>query len=575
MFQRRGGGRVGKQGLWPAAALLAAVLLAGAGVAGAQDAPGWRASLTCPPEQRVSEGVRYCVGQDENDQAVHVIVVDLASPTVRFEYVLPQGIAIRYDQSGHELERSAAVETCRDPNVPAWAGPAGGCSLANNPGQYPRLTLAQAVERAQALGAEQHGGLPLAVVINADYGAPDASHGPEGLVVAQGQRLDGAANCDDDFNATLRPWLGLAERGNGMTGLLRADIDRLPTDASPPPAWLHTGIGGGPMLVQNGTPYPGAANCVGAQPLAQPEPITGCNLNQKTAKFPNSETYSGGSCRPAPHTAAGLSRDRRWLFLAISTGADKPDVLARFMAGQLAVEEALKFDGGGSSQVWLAGQPPRTLDVGKEGRALTNFLAVYAPAFAPRLATPLDATTYLTLNEGQTATLDPTFRNDGTVAWRFDDGVALVELGLGGHDPAYPLPHDVAPGASVGGPVPADESGIHVRRVQMAQDGVPFGEPAQFLVVVIPAALREQSDELQRELERIFDEARQTGEAELEEGARRVQAWRVEEGQRLAEGFLEGLMRAAEDAVNSACAGLALLPGLVGLVLVGARRRRG
>ena len=175
----------------------------------------------------------------------------------------------------------------------------------------------------------------------------------------------------------------------------------------------------------------------------------------------------------------------------------------------------------------------------------------------------------------ETATLDPTFRNDGATVWRAEEGVALVEVGLGGNDPTYPLPRAVAPGESVSWAIPADESGIHVRRFQMAQHGVPFGEPAQFLVVVIPAALREQSDEIQRELERIFDEARQTGEAELEEVARRVQAWLVEEGQRLAEGFLEGLMRAAEDAVNSACAGLALLPGLVGLVLVGARRRRG
>lgn len=559
-----------------AALLTAAVaLLLAAGAVGAQsaDAP-WRANLTCPPERQASQGVEYCLGQDEKGQTVHVVVVDLASPTVRFEYVLPEGIAIRY-QNGRELERSATAEECRDPNVPDWGGPAGGCSLANNADAYPRLTLAQAVARAEALGREFHQGLPPAVVINADYGAPDATHGPEGLVVVRGQRLDGAANCDDDFNAALRPWLGLAER-RGITGALRADIDRLPTDAAPLPAWLHTGIGGGPMLVQNGLPYDGAARCTGQQPLAQPEPMTGCNLNQKTGIFPNMETYAGGSCRRAPHTAAGISRDRRWLFLAISTGDDAPDVLARFMISQLAVDEALKFDGGGSSQVWLAGQPPLTLDVGRDGRPLTNFLAVYAPPLAASglVATPLDATTYLTLDEGETATLDPTFRNDGATVWRAEEGVALVEVGLGGNDPTYPLPRAVAPGESVSWAIPADESGIHVRRFQMAQHGVPFGEPAQFLVVVIPAALREQSDEIQRELERIFDEARQQGEAELEEVAQRIQAWLVEEGQRLAENAIDGLIRAAQDALNSACAGALLLPGLAGLVLVGARGRR-
>ena len=43
----------------------------------------------------------------------------------------------------------------------------------------------------------------VAVVIDADYGDPHATHGPEGLLVVRGKRLDGADKCDDDFNAAL------------------------------------------------------------------------------------------------------------------------------------------------------------------------------------------------------------------------------------------------------------------------------------------------------------------------------------------------------------------------------------
>lgn len=367
---------------WLWAGVAAVALLAWAGPARAQ-VVDWRVNLTCPDEYKVREGVQYCTGQDEKLQLVHVLVVDLASPTVRLEYVLPKGYYDIYDADGNIIRSNSTPEPCRDPNRPEYGGPAGGCRVAGESGQYPRITLEQAIGRA----GEVHQDLPLAAVINADYGSPSGNHGPEGLMVVQEERLDGAAKCDDDYNAALRPWLAVGESVNPVTGLIPVEINRLEQDGSPVAGWIYTGIGGGPMLVDREPDYiySDSKSCGGAKTLDTLDPISACNLNWKAKTPPLVEYYDydpvqdTGSCRSAPHTAAGISADRRWLFFAISTGNDTPDVLAKFLHDQLDVEQALKFDGGGSSQLWVPAQSGGSFTVPGDGRSLTNYLAIYAP----------------------------------------------------------------------------------------------------------------------------------------------------------------------------------------------------
>lgn len=491
----------------------------------------WRAQLNCPAERQVREGVQYCTGTDQNEHVVHVVVVDLQSSDVRFEYVLPEGYS-----DGH-----GGLQECRDPNVPAWAGPEGGCYVYGDRGAYPRMTLAQAVARAE----EVHQTHEVAAVIDADYGAPDATHGPEGLLVVRGVRLDGAANCDDDFNAALRPWLGLGKEVDSSTGLLSVEIDRLVSDASPIPAWMYTGIGGGPMLVQDGVVNAGAGTCAGDYSLTQLEAITNCSGYQKTVDPPATESYGGGSCREAPHTAAGISRNKRWLFLAMSTGNDHPDILAEFMKTQLDVTDALKFDGGGSSQMWVAGSTALTIDAGGEGRSLTNYLAVYADdgtgVSLPHAASQVDRVTYITIGEGQTTNLDPTFKNDGSFTWKAEDGVALGArtslVTAFASDDFYDLPRDVRPGEMVSWDLPVSPTGVRVYRFQMAQDGVYFGDETQFAVVVIPEALKDKREEIERQIEQLIDEMEAEGEEKLEEFAVRIQKLLLEEAERLARGI--------------------------------------
>lgn len=518
----------------------------------------WRAHLNCPSEHQVRDDIQYCTGTDRSGHIVHVIVVDLQSPTVRFEYLLPEGYS-----DGHTGEQE-----CRDPNVPAWAGPAGGCFVRGDRSHYPRMTLEQAVTRA----GEVRPNMDVAAVINADYGAPDATHGPEGILVVRSARLDGADKCDDDFNAALRPWLGLGETLDPASGLLPVQIDRLPRDSAPLPSWIYTGVGGGPWLVREGEVYNGAATCQGEITLQQLESITNCTGNPKTTPLSESEEYLGGACRPAPHTAAGISANQRWLFLAMSTGNDTPDVLAHFMLTTLGVMDALKFDGGGSSQMWFAGEKPLPIDAGGENRRLTNFLAVYAQRgqglALPLASTPVDSVNYFILNEGESFELDPTFRNDGHLTWKAEDGVALVQKAavssVFGRDVIYDLPHNVAPGETVSWDLTPDSGGVKILRFQMAQDGEFFGAETQFLIVVIPEALQEQREEIERRIEQFIEEAQAEGEQQLEELSRRVQEWLIQEAQ-----------DALEGAANTICNGLALVLLLPAAAIVLQHRQNG
>lgn len=63
------------------------------------------------------------------------------------------------------------------------------------------------------------------------------------------------------------------------------------------------------------------------------------------------------------------------MFLVIDARKGKLLDMAQFMNEQLAAADAIKFDGGGSSQLWYAGQIISRGD----GRELSQYLAVIAP----------------------------------------------------------------------------------------------------------------------------------------------------------------------------------------------------
>lgn len=297
----------------------------------ASDDPPWRQHLSCDPAIQKYRGMEFCTGATGQ---VYVTVVDLRSPDVRLEYVITEG-----------RNKSGQIGECQDVNIPQYGPVRGGCADPNNSAYYPVMTLDKAVELAKNRDVNA------AVVIDSDYGAGTQGnpgqfrgHGPEGLTVVRGDRLDGPANGDTDNNAVNRPWLAV-----GSKTPLQVELGQLTHDDGGKADWIYTGVGGGPWLIRSGA--------------IQTEDIVSCR-------------NTPGSCYDgAVQTAVGLSKDRRWLFLVIDARKGKLLDMAQFMNEQLTAADAIKFDGGGSSQLWYAGQ---IISHG-DGRELSQYLAVIAP----------------------------------------------------------------------------------------------------------------------------------------------------------------------------------------------------
>ena len=260
---------------------------------------------------------------------------------MRLEYVIAEG-----------LNKSGQFGECQDVNIPKNGPVRGGCADPANRDYYPVMTLERAVELAKGRDANA------AVVINSDYGAGTQGepgefrgHGPEGLTVVRGDRLDGPRSGDYDApgddpntnNAVRRPWLAVSRDAP-----LRVELGQLTEDDGGKADWIYTGVGGGPWMIRGGD--------------VQTEDIENCK-------------NCPGSCyEGAVQTAVGLSLDRRWLFLVIDARKGKLLDMAQFMKDQLATWDAIKFDGGGSSQMWDGGQ----FIARGDGRQLSQYLAVVA-----------------------------------------------------------------------------------------------------------------------------------------------------------------------------------------------------
>lgn len=258
---------------------------------------------TC--EAEVHAGIRHCV-----KGAVQILRIDPRNPRVRFETVLPLG----YDRDGNFGE-------CRDVNTPAnSAGP--GCE---RDGQYPAELVGRMAER-----------FPDAVAaFNTDlFSFPEYEHGPLGLTVKNGERLDGLYG-DHDENEVTRASLTISRDGKVRIGVV--DRHRLPDPSAPwtwrpdPAAYFNT-VGGHPLLVADGVPVDVTQQC----------------------------QLEGGGC-PAPYTrrartAVGKTAGGQLVVMVIpETDGVTLQQLADLMAGLGAVE-AINLDGGGSSQLWYDGR---------------------------------------------------------------------------------------------------------------------------------------------------------------------------------------------------------------------------
>jgi len=214
----------------------------------ANDEPPWYRNLSCEDNQQQYQGVEYCT---DLDGRAHVLVIDLEDRSgIRFEYIIASGI-----------DRNGNFGPCGDVNIPRWSsGP--GCAVPNNVTYYPIMSLTEAVGRFPNAAA----------VINTDYGAgsqdepASRGHGPEGLTIIAGDRLDGPlpnGPNDTDNNAVKRPWIAISETAPFQVLFDQLDSD----DGSKPEGWMYTAVGGAPWLIRNGQKQTDQINnCTNAEP---------------------------------------------------------------------------------------------------------------------------------------------------------------------------------------------------------------------------------------------------------------------------------------------------------------------
>lgn len=316
--------------------------------AAADPQPKWVQNLNCNPAEQKYQGLEYCTWKDPDTGVYsHVIVIDLTSTGIKLEYVIAEG----KNRSGKPVE-------CRDVNIPSVSTKGDGCRDVDNEYYYPILSLTDAVARVPDAAA----------VINTDYGAGDQGkegeyrgHGPEGLAIIQRTRIDGPVVGDYDKygstdpntnNAVRRPWLLVGEQGPLQSKVKISQIPQDHDDGGNPEPWAYTGVGGGPWLVKDGdVQKDDIANCSGA--------------------FANS--CSNGKAQ----TAVGISEDGRWLFFVVNPHTSTLENMATMLKDDLDIRQAIKFDGGGSSQLWFGGKSSNNRVV-KGDRQLSQYLAIFA-----------------------------------------------------------------------------------------------------------------------------------------------------------------------------------------------------
>ena len=113
-----------------------------------------------------------------------------------------------------------------------------------------------------------------------------------------------------------------------------------------------SGVGGGPWLVQDGTP--------------------------RTEDIQNCGGLSINSCQAGKaQSAVGITKDNRWLFFVFTPQSSNLNNLATMMAKKLDVDRAIKFDGGGSTELWY-NRDNGSKNIISSTRKLSQFLAILA-----------------------------------------------------------------------------------------------------------------------------------------------------------------------------------------------------
>jgi hypothetical protein len=263
-------------------------------------------SEVCGPE--IYSGIRHCtLGPYE------ILRVNPKHPDVRFETVLPLG----FDRYGNYGE-------CRDVHIPNTIDPemstGPGC---HNGAGYPGERVAHMAGRYPGVVA----------AFNGDFFSPTYKFGPVGLTVKNGERFDGYFD-DQNLREVRRSSLSISSDGDiriGIVSLQELPFPDEPWTWVPDPEAYYNSIGGLPLLVKNGHPIDLHNRCILEEGWCPDQ-------YYQRARTAFGRTFSGEAI----------------VLVAAEEWGVTLETLSYLMV-ELGASEAINLDGGGSSQLWFAG----------------------------------------------------------------------------------------------------------------------------------------------------------------------------------------------------------------------------
>lgn len=294
----------------------------------------------CDPP--VYYGIQHCV---EAGGLAHTIIVDPNDPHVRFRAVLPV---------------NAEGKECNSVNASLYDS-SSNCSY-----PYPFERISSMLQRHIAAGA--------VAIINTDYfgcggdypcGSQAGDHGPQGLTVRDGERLDGVQHGVTNPIATREPSLSISP----------SNVMRIGRPESAPAIDAHLSslyfntVSGAPIIVADGRVPLDVANGACGRDPTEDYPVL-------------------GACSRESQSAAALINDGR---LVLITARMNAQTLGKHLIAQHAAQAALKFDGGGSARMaWLDDEGViQQFGATTENRSVAGGLLVFSTRITEALEKPV------------------------------------------------------------------------------------------------------------------------------------------------------------------------------------------
>lgn len=297
----------------------------------------------------------YCEGE------VQMIEIDAASPDITFDVAMPLG----YEKDGDYMVcRDVNIIDNSEPTATHTPRPGPGCNAANNLG-YPIDLVPEFAAR-----------YPKAVIaINADFfgrdpnGLEHAKHGPQGLTIVNGWRIDGGPDRygvddgghvgDDDGNSYRAPSVIIKGDGSSIDISERTILGiQLLTQSLNQSTGLLEAFGGCPMLVENGVAL-----------------VTSDTFTEEF-KMKISVCNSIDPTHLRARNAIGVTDDGRLLILVVPESPGLTIAEVALLMKDKGAKNAMNLDGGGSTQLWYAHKYSAGQSIFSSTRRVANALVI-------------------------------------------------------------------------------------------------------------------------------------------------------------------------------------------------------